>query len=270
MLAAMRWGITPAALAAFIMLACLAEASRADQEAITSDATVEAKKETVGKDQKPAEQKRPRAQNSRVLLITAKDNARCEKELARLRQPGRDFDVMRSKGWKIGPGPENHLQIIDQEEVAPLIEQLTMREFPLVVCVAGDEIVRSFKSGCTTPLDMWTFGWLAKGVDERPPGSIPEAARVETTGNYPLRGNHWSIDEDWNPSREKVISHLRGPTHAHMIRAHWKIETWSYEELRSMHDNLHEQEMGGVQPMRYQPQPSRSGPDLYSAGRKAR
>lgn len=224
------------------------------------------------KEQTPAGKKPPRAQNPRVLLITAQDNARCEKELARLHEPGRDFEVMRARGWKIGPGPENHLQIVDQEGVADLIAQITVREFPIVVCVQGKEIVRSFKSGCTTPLDVWTFGWLAKGIDERPPGMIPEAARVETTGNYPLRGNHWSVDSDVNPSREKVIAHLRGPTHAHMIRAHWKIETWSYEELRSMHDNLHEQEMGGVQPMSmnsYRP-PARSGPDLTTAGRKAR
>src|SRR5262249_35387752 len=82
--------------------------------------------------------------------------------------------------------------------------------------------------------------------DERPPGSVPEAARVEWTGNYPLRGNHWSVDDDWYPSRDKVLAHLRGPIHGSQIRPNQKIESWSYEELRSLHDNLHEQEMGGV------------------------
>jgi hypothetical protein len=231
---------------------------------------VAAKEGSISKEQTPSEERQQQSQNPRVLLITAKDNARCDQELARLRQPGRDFEIMRARGWKIGAGPENHLQIVDQDEVSELIEQLTMREFPLVVCVNGPEIVRSFKSGCTTPLDVWTFGWLAKGIDERPPGFIPEAARVETTGNYPLRGNHWSIDEDWNPTRERVISHLRGPSHAHLIRPHWKIETWSYEELRSMHDNLHEQEMGGVSASSRYQQPASRGPDLFSAGRKAK
>src|ERR1700722_11400576 len=65
-----------------------------------------------------------------------------------------------------------------------------------------------------------------------------------TTGHYPLRGNHWSIDEDWNPTREKVVSHLRGPNHGAHIAASWTIESWSYEELRSLHDHLHEQELG--------------------------
>lgn len=258
MFMAIRWAILLGAMAG---LGPISDASEPERAAT--------KEEASAKEQSPAnEQKRP-GQNPRVLLIIAKDNTRCEKELARLRQPGRDFELMRARGWKIGAGPENHLQIVDQEEVAELIAQLTVREFPLVVCVGGTEIVRSFKSGCTTPLDVWTFGWLVKGVDERPPGMVPEAARVETTGNYPLRGNHWSVDGDVNPSRQTVISHLRGPTHVHMIRAHWKIETWSYEELRSMHDNLHEQEMGGVQPTsRYQAPPARSGPNLYGAGRK--
>jgi hypothetical protein len=123
---------------------------------------------------------------------------------------------------------------------------LKVRDFPTVACVDQGQVVRSFTAGCTTPLDAWTFGFLAKGVDERPPGTVSEAARVETTGHYSLRGNHWSVDEDWSPSRDKVLSHLRGPTHGHQIRAGWDIESWSYEELRSLHDNLHEQEMGGV------------------------
>ena len=75
---------------------------------------------------------------------------------------------------------------------------------------------------------------------------IREAARVETTGHYPLRGNHWSIDGDWDPTKATVVSHLRGPTHGHQVVRYGSIESWSYEELRSLHDNLHEIEMGGV------------------------
>ncbi len=145
----------------------------------------------------------------RVLFITAKDCPRCERELARLRRPGGDFEKMRARGWKIGPGPTNHLQIVDRLAVGDLIAELATSELPKVICVREQEIVRSFQSGCTTPLDMWTFGWLIKGIDERPPGWVPEKARVEWTGHYPLRGNHWSIDEDWNPTRERVVAHLR-------------------------------------------------------------
>jgi hypothetical protein len=118
-----------------------------------------------------------------------------------------------------------------------------VREYPALACVDGGEIVRSFKEGCTTPLDAWTFGFLLKGKNERPKGSVPEAARVATTGSYPLRGNHWTVDGDANPSAEKLIGHLRGPHHGPQIAATYAIETWSYEELRSLHDDLHEREV---------------------------
>jgi hypothetical protein len=212
----------------------------------------------------PSLPRTPKAQNPRVLFIVAPDCARCDQELARLRRSGGDFDKMKTRGWKIGAGADNHLQIVDRGEIAELIEKLQVSEFPTVACVGDGEILRSFKSGCTTPLDMWTFGWLAKGADERPPGAVMETARVASTGSYPLRGNHWSIDEDWSPSREKVVSHLRGPAHGHSILASWKIEDWSIEELRSLHDNLHEREMAYT---------SRTGQgshssDQFSASRK--
>ncbi len=202
----------------------------------------------------------------RVLFVIGKDCPRCERELARLRRPGGDFEKMRSRGWKIGPGPENHLQIVDRGTLGELAELLGGQELPKVICVRDQEIVRSFQSGCTTPLDMWTFGWLIKGIDERPPGFVPEKARVESAGHYPLRGNHWSIDEDWNPSRERVVAHLRGPTHGHQISVSYEIETWSYEELRSLHDNLHEQEMGGISYGSYGARAQPSNP--FSATRK--
>ncbi len=185
-------------------------------------------------------------QSTRVLFIVTKDCARCDQELHRLRRPGGDFQSMLSRGWKIGPGPENHLQIVEGDTIPELLQQLDAREYPVVACISNGKIVRSFKSGCTTPLDAWTFGFLAKGVDERPAGIVSEAARVETTGHWPLRGNHWSIDDDWSPTRERVVQHLRGPVHGQQIRSTWDIESWSFEELRSLHDDLHEREMGGV------------------------
>lgn len=190
-----------------------------------------------------AESKRDGPRNPRVLFITTAGCETCKTELARLSKPGGDFEAMKGRGWKIGPGPENHLQIIDQSDIPELVAQLNIREFPTVACVSDGEIVRSFKSGCTTPLDKWTFGFLLNGKNERPAGAIPEAARVANTGSYPLRGNHWSVDGDWNPSREYVISHLRGPSHGGQIAANYAIESWSSEELRSLHDDLHEREL---------------------------
>jgi hypothetical protein len=180
------------------------------------------------------------AHDSRVVFIVAKNCQRCDEELSRLQRPGGEFEKMRAGGWLIGDGRQNHIQIVDRDQVPELVNKLRPREFPVVACVDRGEVVRSFKSGCTTPLDAWTFGFLAKGIDERPPGTVLEAARVESTGSYPLRGNHWSVEGDWNPTRDKVIQHLRGPNHASELERQWQIDDWSYEELRSLHDDLHE------------------------------
>ena len=136
---------------------------------------------------------------------------------------------MRAGGWLIGDGPRNHIQIVDRDQVPELAKKLNPREYPVVACIDRGEVVRSFKSGCTTPLDAWTFGFLAKGIDERPPAAVLEAARVESTGSYRLRGNHWSVEGDWNPTRDKVIQHLRGPNHASELEPQWHIDGWSYE-----------------------------------------
>jgi hypothetical protein len=147
---------------------------------------------------------------------------------------------MRAMGWTIGAGPENMVQIVDRNDVPQFVDKLNVQEYPCVACIDKEEVVRYFRSGCTTPLDAWTFGFLAKGIDERPAGSVKEAARVASTGHYPLRGNHWSVEGDWNPSREKTIEHLHGPNHASHLEVSWQIESWSLEELRSLHDDLHE------------------------------
>jgi hypothetical protein len=185
-------------------------------------------------------------QPARVLFIIAKDSTRSNEELARLQKPHGEFDTMRAYGWRIGITEKDHLQIVDYEDVPELVLKLEPLAYPVVAAVKGGEIVRYFKSGCTTPLDAWTFGWLAKGKNERPRAATIEPVTVETTGHYPLRGNHWTIDGDSNPSRATVLTHLRGPNHAHQAARYASLDAWSLEELRSLHDNLHELEMGGM------------------------
>lgn len=178
---------------------------------------------------------------AKVLFITSKDSPDCDKVLGQLMRPNGDFDKMRAAGWKIGKGPGNQLQIVDKDEVPELMAQLGKQEFPAVASVdKSGEVVRYFRFGCTTPLDMWTFGFLAKGIDERPAGFVMETARVEWTAHYPLRGNHWSVEGDWSPSKEKTVAHLHGPNHQSQLIPEWHIEEWSLEELRSLHDDLHE------------------------------
>lgn len=178
---------------------------------------------------------------AKVLLIVTKNSPECDKVIGELMRPNGDFDKMRAAGWKIGKGTGNQLQIVDKDDVPELVAQLGKPEFPAVASVdKSGEVVRYFRFGCTTPLDMWTFGFLAKGIDERPAGFVMESARVEWTGHYPLRGNHWSVEGDWSPSKEKTVEHLHGPNHQSQLIPEWHIEDWSLEELRSLHDDLHE------------------------------
>lgn len=212
------------------------------------------------------------ARQTRILFLTKEGCDRCEQELARLRSPGGEFEKLQAAGWKIGNGPSNHIQILESESQPDLVKRLKVREYPAVACVVDDEIIRSFKDGCTTPLDVWTFGWLLKGVNERPQGSISEAARVETTGNYRLRGNHWTIEGDPNPSKQAVLNHLRGPNHVNSVSSYGAIENWSTEELRSLHDDIHEREGGNVAAATYfgpsQPPAANRSLDAFSGSRK--
>ncbi len=221
------------------------------------------------------ESRSPTPRNPRVLFIVDRDCERCEDELERLRKPGGDFEAMRARGWKIGESPDCHLQIVDRETIPAFVWELKVREFPTVCCVSDGQIVRSFTEGCRTPLDAWTFGFLLKGANERPRGAVLEAARVKSTGSYPLRGNHWSVEGDWNPTPDKLVAHLRGPNHGQQLAATWAIEVWSYEELRSLHDDLHEREMASgtatvaAGSSYYYPRSSSNGGTNYhSAGHK--
>lgn len=218
--------------------------------------------------QDATEPRRGEPRNLRVLFITAEDCAKCDAELKRLRQPGGEFESMRAAGWKIGETPDNHIQIVDRADVPELAELLKNRELPSVVCVENGEVLRYFKHGCTTPLDAWTFGWLMKGVNERPKPAVPEKIEVETTGHYPLRGNHWSVDGDFNPSHAKIVAHLRNDFHSPQLMAEWKIDEWSVEELRSLHDDLHERYGGGVISTGVGQSTQQTGVGQFSAGRK--
>ena len=156
---------------------------------------------------------------------------------------------MRLAGWLIGRGAGMHVRIIDKADAVSLLklsdDEADAVRVPTVLARSGDEVVRYFKDGCSTPLDRWTFDWLITGQERRPTPPPMAEVTVQSSGNYPLRGSHWSVEGDWHPAREKVLLHLRGPNHSHQLRAEWKLDDWSREELRSLHDNLHELEQFG-------------------------
>lgn len=188
----------------------------------------------------PPEEEEPRYPDLQVLLIVAPDDPDSTAKLSELQQAEGPFERLRRKGWRVGAGAEDHLRIVSVAEVRTLVEAHDLRTFPAVVAVHEGAVIRSFTSGCTTPLDEYTFEWLRTGVATRPATAPRPPPDVDTTGHYPLRGGHWSVDGDWYPSREHVLRHLRGPNHNHLIPSDWEIESWSYEELRSLHDDLHE------------------------------
>ncbi len=192
----------------------------------------------------PAEEPAVKPRRVKVLFIVRDGCPRCEEELQRLRKPGGTFEVMQSVGWSIGSTPDSHVQIVKHDALPEFARALDPTDFPAVAGIDGDEVTRYFKTGCTTPLDAWTFGWLLTGKNERPTAIVPEPVRVATTGNYRLRGNHWSVDGDWNPTKPTLLAHLRSPNHATGAAAYGAIENWSVEELRSLHDDLHERDGG--------------------------
>jgi hypothetical protein len=184
----------------------------------------------------------------RILVVIGPLERRTQDEMASLEAPGGPFETLKKRGWRIGPESSDHIQIVDRTgplaaELQVVVSQLPVSDGPVVVCIEDGAIARSFKRGCTTPLDPWTFGWLMTGNDDRPVDFEPEPVTVATTSNYRLRGNHWSVDGDWNPSKDYVVRHLR-VSHSNGIQAGWKIESWSIEELRSLHDDIHDREEG--------------------------
>ncbi len=182
-----------------------------------------------------------KAREPRVLVVVRSDCAECDAVLERLQAAEGAFVALRENGWRIGAEPTNHIQIVAAADIHELVERWQLPEYPAVICIADGEILRSYKDGCSTPLDPYTFGWLLKGFDERERPPVAEAVKVETSGQYPLRGNHWSVDGDWSPTHAELIGHLRGPNHNTLFPQEWGIEAWSTEELRALHDDLHEQ-----------------------------
>lgn len=186
-------------------------------------------------DQKPIRDRSPR-----VLLITKDDCENCDAELTRLRLENGTFDELKRQRWKIGETVDCHIQIVNAKEIPDFVKKLGVQKYPTVACLANGEIIRSITEGCRTPLDVWTFGWLLHGRDERQEPLLNAKVTVDWTGHYPLRGNHWSVEGEWLPTFEFLIGHMRGENHLTQVPPRWPIESWSYDEVRSLHDDVHE------------------------------
>lgn len=182
----------------------------------------------------------PHYPDLQVLFIMNWRHPGAEAELRRLEEIGGVFERLRDRGWKVGIAETDNLRIVSDDQVRPLVDRLKFQRYPAVVAVHDGDVIRSFQDGCTTPLDEYTFEWMRNGVSNRPADAPLLTATVPWSGTYPLRGSHWSVDGSYSPTQEHLLRHLRGANHRHLIPADWAIETWSYEELRSLHDDLHE------------------------------
>jgi hypothetical protein len=106
----------------------------------------------------------PMHRNLQVLLIMSWKHPGAEAELRRLESVDGAFERLRKVGWRVGLKPDDHLRIVTDDEVRELVTKLDLKSFPSVVALHDGEVIRSFRSGCTTPLDEYTFEWMRSGV----------------------------------------------------------------------------------------------------------
>jgi len=176
----------------------------------------------------------------RAVIIMAEWCIHCPKE-----QVAKAVAAMVKNGWKIGPEASNAIQLLDVDKdtveadrVLNALDQHTAG-LPFMVAVEGGQIVRRLETGCTTPIDQWSLGWLATGKDERP-GREKEPATVKRSGNYPLRGGWWTVNQYRSPPKSYIVSHLlSGGAHAGKFARDW-LNSLSVSELHSLHSDDHE------------------------------
>jgi thiol-disulfide isomerase/thioredoxin len=224
---------------------------RLDRQAEQIDKLIELHKllnKYVG--EKPAEAKkgaRYTRRTNRIVLVGSNDCPPC---IALAPKVEKALDALEKQGdWTIGEEPYYMIQHFFADERPELLEQLGAElgikpeniSFPFVVKIEDGKIVRRWTPGCTTPMDVWTFSWLADGVEVRPVTVEPERATVARSGQYPLTGGWWSVEGQWNPSKSFLISHLT--THSNhagrFARRRGWLETLSISELQSVHTDDH-------------------------------
>lgn len=140
---------------------------------------------------------------------------------------------LRRQGWN-----DSLFAWLDADADAQLIEELGLGHvnLPFLGFVENGEIIRRWQSGCEEPPDAWTLGWLASGKIARPAPAKPKAVRKS---GYPLRGRWWSVDGDFRPTRQQLITHLGTGEHKGQFSLAY-LNGLSLEELHSLHSDHHE------------------------------
>ena len=171
-----------------------------------------------------------------VLFFTAEWCAAC-KVIKNI-----ELKALKDAGWRVGEAETDAVRVIDIEKNPNLWKQYGSEEdgLPQFVCIYDGEVIRSLRSGCSTPMDAYGISWTFKGVDERPePKRLP--VTVDNNGEYPIRGNWWSVEGNWNASRREVIKHLlESPNHRELRPYGSMIKRMSRAEAHSLHSDHHE------------------------------
>lgn len=175
-------------------------------------------------------------EDKRVLFFTADWCVQCQTIKAQ------QLPKLREAGWSVGESHDATIQVINIDENPELWQKHGSQPdgLPQFVCLYGDQVVRSLRAGCATPMDAWGISWVYKGVDERPEPKR-EPVTADSNGIYPVRGNWWSVEGVWNADRDYVINHLLTSPNHPTLRPHAdRIRKLSRVEAHSLHSDDHE------------------------------
>lgn len=81
---------------------------------------------------------------------------------------------------------------------------------------------------------------VTQAVIEKPK---PKATTAPAHAGYPVRGSHWTFP---GSGRQQLIAHLQSGQHAGKFSSAW-LNSLSYQELLSLHDDDHEHRVKPVQ-----------------------
>jgi len=176
-----------------------------------------------------------RYREPRLLFVNSLESDWSQQELLRLQQPQAAFEMLQGRGWRIGTAANQHLQLINAEERPDVVGRYGAADFPWVGCLQRGRIVRVYNRRAKAPLDAWSLSWLLSGEDRRP----ASGESSPTVAGYPVTRSHWIVNGDHAPIQEVVLQHLETPLHRNRVPSAWDLGTWTYPELRSLHDDLH-------------------------------
>lgn len=156
---------------------------------------------------------------------------------------------MRKRNWLIGKEDWNHIQFIDSDKNKDLESKYGINSLPTFIMIDpfGREVART--------------GFLNAGEMSSFYNKHKEAKKKVQTASYPLNGRTWSVNGDYNPSRQTLIDHLLyGGVHAGKFTKDY-LSQLSRDELMSLHGDDHDHRVNTkyaeVQPAKVYKQPAR-------------